>query len=688
MTRNHYPSRTCRHFFSVFLFAALLLPTHLIGATFNRDILAVYNDEDDQFLMHELMEMVVNHYGLKLIYHNAEKPPPKNPKDYRALLFWPTLNEFNQAELWLKYMAKAHEVGTKLLILGNFPGQHDSRSGNFLPEHLDLIETLGFKKERFSIKNPLITEARRLDPNLIDFESRFEHRGTSFPIVYSKRATHQIALQIGEKTTRRRSDLVVTGSFGGLALKSATYRQHRFTGLKEWILNPFLFIEKALELGNHPIPDISTVNGFRGIYCHIDGDGFEGICRFNPDKLVSEAIFDDVLTHFKFPHTFSLVHSWFDTEVDELEMDTVEDQVVSKTSKIKVTPQFQGRLVSAAKRIFSPPWVEYGLHGYGHPLYWGSGQLAIRVPGRPFSVEDEILTSQRIFTDLIGKPAEIFLWTGDCKPGTDALSLTVSSNLLSINGGDSLFDEFHDSYTNVAPLYRQVGPYHQVYTSHTNENIYTNNWTGPFYGFRNVIESFKNTESPRRISPINIYYHWFCGELKASLKALEEVFQWAHTQSLTPIRTTDYVRSVQGFINTKIEGSLQGWDVTNRKGLRTLRLNEDGRNPKVGKDYGILGYRKENNLLYIHLDNSSSSKIRWATELEPHLVSANCIINKWELTDEELKIDLWGYRPATITMAGLPKMKNISPEGDLGLIKIHVNPQGDTELVLPLAQKP
>ena len=39
----------------------------------------------------------------------------------------------------------------------------------------------------------------------------------------------------------------------------------------------------------------------------------------------------------------------------------------------------------------------------------------------------------------------------------------------------------------------------QVYAPITNENIYTNLWQGPYYGFERVLETFEMTDKPRRI---------------------------------------------------------------------------------------------------------------------------------------------------------------------------------------------
>lgn len=37
--------------------------------------------------------------------------------------------------------------------------------------------------------------------------------------------------------------------------------------------------------------------------------------------------------------------------------------------------------------------------------------------------------------------------------------------------------------------------YFQVYSAMQNENIYTDEWKGPFYGYQNVIQTFELTEN-------------------------------------------------------------------------------------------------------------------------------------------------------------------------------------------------
>ena len=118
-----------------------------------------------------------------------------------------------------------------------------------------------------------------------------------------------------------------------------------------------------------------------------------------------------------------------------------------------------------------------------------------------------------------GKKVRTFFWTGNCEPTPAAVKLCQELGIDNINGGDSIFDRKNPSYTSLAPLGVEVGGYRQIYAPNSNENIYTNEWHGPYYGFKFVLETFGNTESPVRIKPINIYYHYYSGERWAALNA-------------------------------------------------------------------------------------------------------------------------------------------------------------------------
>jgi hypothetical protein len=352
--------------------------------------------------------------------------------------------------------------------------------------------------------------------------------------------------------------------------------------------------------------------------------------------------------------------------------------------------------------MFKEKWVEPGLHGYCHPLKWRQSENALIVDGKDFSLDDEIYKSQEIFKKLIGKEALIFQWTGDCLPDKAALSRVDKLGILNINGGDCLYDETYDSLLHVSPLYRNIGPYVQVYTSASNENIYTNQWKGPFYGFRNVIQTFEKTEHPRRLVPVNIYYHWYTGELAASVQALREIFDWCDSQALIPIDTTYYVKSVLGFKSAKIVENQEGWHISKHGHLKTLRFENEKRTPVVSRETGIMGYVREDEVLYLHLHDQKDIFIQWegssdspqtmdsTSKANPYLHQSTCVVHDWTFESmqngQKLNIELWGHRPSEITFKHLntkiiPQTGvTIDQAGPFTTIKI--NPEGHQSLSL------
>jgi hypothetical protein len=186
---------------------------------------------------------------------------------------------------------------------------------------------------------------------------------------------------------------------------------------------------------------------------------------------------------------------------------------------------------------------------------------------------------------------------------------------------------------------------------------------------------------------VNVYYHFYSGERKAAVEALKEIFDWCDTQPLVPICTTDHIRSVQGFISTEITKVDKGWEIQSSGQLKTLRFEHEPRHPKVGHSTGILGYRHEENLLYIHLTDADEHHIRWTATPEPHLNNATVVVNDWSLHKDHLSITFWGQRPGQITFKHLPHPLvqhdefPIETKGDSTTIR--VDPRGAITLKLP-----
>ena len=70
------------------------------------------------------------------------------------------------------------------------------------------------------------------------------------------------------------------------------------------------------------------------------------------------------------------------------------------------------------------------------------------------------------------------------------------------------------------PISRPAGAERQIYAGNANDYIYITDGSGREHGFLHLEATVNATETPRRLKPINVYYHMFAGERPASLAAV------------------------------------------------------------------------------------------------------------------------------------------------------------------------
>jgi hypothetical protein len=224
----------------------------------------------------------------------------------------------------------------------------------------------------------------------------------------------------------------------------------------------------------------------------------------------------------------------------------------------------------------------------------------------PFSVDREVRHALEVTQSLAPpdkKPA-LYLWSGNTRPFAGVIRATRQSAVRNMNGGDTRFDAQHPSHAYIAPISRSVDGERQIYAVNSNENTYTNLWTAHFHGFRQLRETLDRTETPRRLKGVNVYYHTYSAERRASLDAVRSHLDWARQAPLAPIKASAYAAIADGFFSTDI--TLKGpnrWSIANRDGLQTLRFDDLGDVvPDIAASQGVLGSNRHQGSLYVALD--------------------------------------------------------------------------------------
>jgi len=500
----------------------------------------------------------LNHLGYVVDLRDLREtlPDSLDPGRYAGIVTWfsqPTSTLSPKFEAWL---ARQQQAGIKVVLM-NEPG--------LAPDSL-LLRRLGFRAT-----DP--QGARRIERSapLIGFETKPTTRLSDTPALkYSGPGEALLSLKAANGASIEPVGVAPWGGWAFAPYAVETLALGDSSG--RWALDPISFLDRALGSPAAPVPDTTSEAGRRMLFAHIDGDGFASKAEMPGSPWAADVLLREVLERFPLPHTMSVI----------------EAEVGPKG----IYPQFSPALEDIARRIFALPQVEIASHSYSHPFFWRAlspgakparryenKELNLSIPGYRFDLDREITGSTRYIDSRLappGKRTQVFLWTGDTSPGPDALAAVERAGLLAMNGGDTVMTRSNPSLLAAAGLGLMREGQLQVFAPMQNENVYTNEWTGPFYGFQRVIETFDLTGSPRRLKPINIYYHTYAASKPASLAALRKVYGWALAQPTTPVHASDYIRKVRDFHSLAIARDWRAaeprWRVRGDGDLLSLRL--------------------------------------------------------------------------------------------------------------------
>ncbi len=426
-----------------------------------RDVLALYDSRFEQTptvsRLHRMAEMPLNWLGYKLTYQDVNKPlpPPSSLQGYRGIVSW-LVEPLADSTGYLKWLDEATSQGLRLVVFGDA-----APAGR-------------------STLNPVAQQIyQRIGINMTD------------------------AIFFDDAADRAR-----------------------------WILNPFAFLKQAMGDERFPIPDVTTLDGRRMYFSHIDGDGWNNISEIEGYRETQTAVADVIRQEVIEPYPDLPVSAGL------IAGDSI--------------PELGGTLQAgeSAARLYALPQVEVATHTYTHPFVWGfyehydrakelelvdtaarpSPTIMDRVRGflyriagksqsvdsraryiagsadlpreylkEPFDVNLETKGALKVSESFApkGKKAAIVLWSGDTEPFEAAIRATREAGVRNMNGGDTRLDAEYPSVFYVPPIARPANSERQIYAGNSNENTYTNNWHGPYFGQLLLEQTLANTDAPR-----------------------------------------------------------------------------------------------------------------------------------------------------------------------------------------------
>jgi len=600
-----------------------------------RRVLLLYEKRDaaDQLIYkdaHRVGALPLEWLGYIPEYLNiASDPLPEGPLAgrYAGIVAWLT-DETAAGERLYPWLRRQMQEGVRVAFFSSFGFRLDGARAEALGLALGQVQ-----------RPPASLKVRQRDPAL-GFETPVEADRRSFLPLTVKDGNSLLQLVDGDGN---RMDPVALTAWGGYAL----FPYHVITlpgaGSKRWVVDPFAFLARALALPAMPVPDVTTESGRRLLMVHIDGDGFPSRAERPGGPVAAQVLLDEILRRYRIPQTVSVIEG--------------------EIAALGLHPAESPALEAIARRIFALPNVEIASHTLSHPFRWqalersvesgGEGaEYSLKLPGYSYDVRAEIGGSIDYINRRLappGKPVRILLWSGDCNPDDLPLAETARAGVLNMNGGDTTITRADPTLTRVAPMGIPRGPYYQVYAPNQNENVYTGLWHGPYYGYERVIETFELTELPRRLKPVNIYYHMYSTTKTASLAALHKVYRWALAQRLYPVRASEYIQRVLDFRAAVVARTANGWRVRGLGSIRTVRAPA-----ALGTPVGdVAGSIEHAGSIYALLTGPSAELSYGAGSAPgPRLRDANARVLSFERRGTGARLSLAGHVPIEFSLSG------------------------------------
>jgi polysaccharide biosynthesis protein PelA len=621
------------------------------GGPIRREIIGIYDSRHEKTpqtsRLHQFAEMPINWLGWHVTYVdvNGPLPPLEQLGKYRGIVSW-LIEPLEAPDRYATWLDGATAAGLRLAFLSELVPPEPA---GLEPVIARILGRVGLSP---SANFASVTHRAKVvvsDPAMIGFERPLDKALPDFRIFHALdgRATVHLSARLPNATNSAPAVIVATGPGGGYVSDEYSVSFDANTDRVRWTINPFLFFKLALGPERMPVPDVTTLSGRRVYFSHIDGDGWNNV---------------SLIDGYREAGTFS--SAVIAKEAIEAYPDLpVTVGVIGGDVRVEVGGSATGRDI--ARKIFAMPQVEVGSHTHTHPFDWSFFQNysrakeealidAVKIPemptverarrllfsmaGRtvpigqadryvagssdlprtflrePFDLTSEVSGSLALAQSLAppGKKSMLYQWSGNCLPFEAAIRATRAAGVRNLNGGDSRLDTEFPSVFYVPPISKPVGKERQIYSGNSNENTYTNDWTGPFYGFQMLSETIRNTETPRRLKPFNIYYHMYSGEKTSSLSALRHNLDLARSQSLAPIAASHYAAMADDFFTTGVaQSDANTWTISGRGAVQTVRFDAaDTLAVDVSRSRGVIGStRHSSGAMYVALDADVESAI-------------------------------------------------------------------------------
>lgn len=615
-------------------------------------------------------DVVLASLGVGCDYHAVEEGLPDDARmeRYIGIITWFGTPYMAKAQRYNDWLLHQIQKGRKVVILQDYGATVDAQLRTPATNVAKVFEALGLEYGNLTLSRfEKFPTVRVLDKEMLGFEHPLDPKEITYGHRYvSRNPANKVYLSL-EDAYSGPIDLVVTTPHGGVALEDSAfyfppgdrqrialiYQALRGELLPEkaedptlgaWILNPYLFLSRALDLEDKPSADYTSMNGARIFYSHIDGDGLDSLSYTDGTFWAGRYIFNEVLKRYKNVPTSVSVISRF----------------VEQAGNRYYHPS-----VEMAREMYREPNIQPASHASTHPFDWVEGDPYVSNPeSYPWQIKyqqqnfvDEIWGSKLFIDQNLApkdKPMEVIFWTGATNPDARALEVCWRAGVHNLNGGDPVFDTEHPTLAGLCPVATPFGPYRQFHTSARNDYIYMLFLLGDWDGQKKVLDHYERTESPRRILPMNLYYHFYSGLKYDSINALKQVIEGVIKMEPAMMFAHQYCEIAEDFYRTSIWQDGTAWRVKNQGDLRQVRFRGT-KHVDVVQSRGVVGYMHHQGETYVHLDGRPERSIvlSGGASTAPSVERCTFFIDKGRATHSSLDLEARGFGLFKTTFRGL-----------------------------------
>lgn len=558
-----------------------------------RRLALLYDEREGDLTMsggHIALGGLLEYLGYRIDYFpvNRGLPEQKMAGIYAGVITWMTTGAPADSSAFYQWLNQRLDEQVPLVFFAGLPIENDA-----------LLARLGLRLRTGSVSSKLTIKQHNAQ-FLGNFEAPLRARARDLSPVVNISDKNQVQLTLTDPTAKEYHP-VILAPWGGVALNP--YILESTIDNSRWILDPFAFLQHSLQLPHQPRPDSTTENGRRIATVHLDGDGFPSKAEIPGTPYAGQAVLD------LFIKPYPLLTS----------VSVIEGEIGPSGLYPELSPTFE----RIARQIFALDKVEVASHTYSHPFFWRP-ELAkqkedfdpeygfmMAIPGyTELDFEREVSGSidyinQRLTTPE--KPVKAIFWSGDALPYEETIKLAYDKGVMNINGAVTAVKPSNPSVTGVHPLLRPTQYGMQYYAPIINENVYTNLWHGPYYGFRDLIFTFQFTDKPRRMRGMHLYYHFYSGTKQASIKVMQDIYRYMLDAQPFSLWITQYIPRMHGLHQASLGKRADGaWQIKAMDQLRTVRIDPEMGWPNLTKSSNIAGVRNLEQGRYIALSGEQA----------------------------------------------------------------------------------